>query len=263
MKKTIFPVLFTMLATGIFAQKKDDAFYIFKEDWSAADNINDCVYFMQPVKDNDSTFICRYYQKVGPLVRQESYLDADLTIPNGYFIWYNKGGTEDSAGYVKRGHKDGSWLLYNDSGSVQKEVIYDDGKLIKTINKREQKEYYPDGTVKEITQQTDTTAVKYVYAKAEYPGGINAWQKYLERNLHVPDRFNNLMHYGSCTVIVTFSIDKQGKVVDLQIGQSCEWSADAEALRVIKKGGDWLPASIDGRKVIYRQKQSLTFAINQ
>jgi periplasmic protein TonB len=36
-----------------------------------------------------------------------------------------------------------------------------------------------------------------------------------------------------------------------------------EAVRVIKKGPAWTPAVQNGRNVIYRQKQSITFQVSE
>src|SRR4051812_15713576 len=64
--------------SSLKAQKgNDDAIYVFKEDWSSAKNFDEATYFMQVTKDNDTTFVCRYYNKFGPMVKQESYFDAD------------------------------------------------------------------------------------------------------------------------------------------------------------------------------------------
>jgi hypothetical protein len=85
------------------AQKQNDAFYVFKKDWSGAKNLDEAAYFMQVLKETDTTYVCRYYNKSGPMAKQESYLDEDLTIPNGRFCWYNINGDLDSIG------NGGSW----------------------------------------------------------------------------------------------------------------------------------------------------------
>ena len=82
----IFPINKT------FSQKTNENFYVFKADWSAAKSIDDSTYFMQEIKDNDTEYVCRYYNKSGPMVRQETYKDESLTIPNGRFCWYNEKG---------------------------------------------------------------------------------------------------------------------------------------------------------------------------
>ena len=55
-----------------FSQKAEGNFYVFKADWTPAKSIDDCTYFMQEMKDNDTEYVCRYYNKSGPMVRQET-----------------------------------------------------------------------------------------------------------------------------------------------------------------------------------------------
>lgn len=264
MKKIFSPLVFLVFASAAFSQKANDVFYVFKSDWSSAKDINEATYFMQVQRENDTTFVCRYYRKFGSMEKQETYSDADLTIPNGLFVWYNAAGKIDTIGEVIKGKKDGNWDYYTDSANVQARDVFENGKRIKTVNYKKGKEYYADGTVKDIEKEkeTDSTQDKHVYVKAEYPGGEKGWMKYLVKNMQNPERFQQIAK-NACTVIVLFSINKEGEPMDIQLGQSCEWSADSEAIKIVKNGGKWTPATIDGRKVIYRQKQSITFQVSQ
>ena len=46
-------------------EKLDPSFYLFKEDRTGAASLDEATYFMQPIKENDSLYICRYYNKPG------------------------------------------------------------------------------------------------------------------------------------------------------------------------------------------------------
>lgn len=48
---------------------------------------------------------------------------------------------------------------------------------------------------------------------------------------------------------------------ELYLVKSCEWSADAEVFRVFKNVPKWIPAQQNGKPVIYRQKQALTYVV--
>lgn len=249
------------MAHSIYAQASNDVFYVFKKDWSPAQSLKDAEYFMHPVKKDDTTYVCRYYQKVGPMVKQESFKDSDLSIPHGQFRWYSANGKLDSSGRVVNGRKDGVWYFYLDSASPQRQIIYNNGVWEKMIDYKTKKEYYPNGSDSTLEEKApDTTS--HVMVQASYPGGPAAWTKFIQRNLTVPDRFINIKQNGIGTVVVAFVINKEGDIQDVEILQSCEYSADEEALRVIGHGGKWIPASIDGRKVLYRQKQSLSFSVS-
>ena len=112
---------------------------------------------------------------------------------------------------------------------------------------------------------TDTTAAKIDSIEAKFPGGVSEWAIYLQHNLRArlggkylkPKRFETLRQ----TIIVSFLVNKEGKISEVTVVNPDEVHPKlaAEAVRVIKEGPDWLPATIGGHPVIYRQKQSITF----
>ena len=67
---------------------------------------------------------------------------------------------------------------------------------------------------------------------------------------------------GKYTVIVSFVVDKEGTISDVQAENDPGYGTAAEAVRVIKKSNKWIPAIQNGRNVIYRQKQSIAFLVN-
>lgn len=255
-------VLMLLTHSIAYTQQKSDVFYLYQSDWSPTNDVKEASYFMQVVSENDTTFFCRYYQKTGPMVKQECFKDGGLTVPNGVFIWYNTNGWMDSSGTVKNGIKDGWWYKYDDTAAVIRKTYYADAKKIKTIDYLLKKEIYPDGIVKEIEEQKDTSKEEHIMVGASYPGGAKGWTKYLMKNLVTPERFQNIIRNGAGNVVISFLVNKEGNPAELTILKSCEWSADAEVFRIIKAGGKWAPATIDGTKVIYRQKQSITFQVN-
>jgi len=89
--------------------------------------------------------------------------------------------------------------------------------------------------------------------------GYMEWRKYMERHLKVPDRFENVMPEGNYEVVASFLITKEGKVADVVLMRSCEWSADLEVFKVFGDSPLWQPAMQNGNKVIYLQKESFTF----
>jgi protein TonB len=96
---------------------------------------------------------------------------------------------------------------------------------------------------------------------AEFPGGLSAWSKYLERNLNRDLPINNGAPSGKYTVVVSFTVDKNGAISDVLAENNPGYGTDLEAIRVIKKGPSWKPAVQNGRNVIYRHKQSITFQV--
>jgi len=58
-------------------------------------------------------------------------------------------------------------------------------------------------------------------------------------------------------------LDKEGDVKDVFLVKSSEWSADTEVLRIFKNAPAWIPAQQNGISVKYRQKQALTFVVDE
>jgi antitoxin component YwqK of YwqJK toxin-antitoxin module len=101
-----------------------------------------------------------------------------------------------------------------------------------------------------------------VQIEAKFPGGRDAWRKYLEKNLNANIL---LMHHapdGNYTVTVSFMVDENGKVSDVRAENDPGYGTAEEAVRVIKKGPNWMPAIKDGRFVAYRQKQNIVFQVS-
>jgi protein TonB len=100
-----------------------------------------------------------------------------------------------------------------------------------------------------------------VQIQAQFPGGIEGWRKYLERNLNKDLPSENGAPEGSYTVIVSFLVDKAGTISDVKAENDPGYGTKAEAIKVIQKGPHWIPAIQNGHEVIYRQKQNITFKV--
>ena len=101
-----------------------------------------------------------------------------------------------------------------------------------------------------------------VQIAAEFPGGAAAWQKYLTRNLNSDIPVQNGAPAGKYTVYVTFTVDKTGVISDVQAENDPGYGTKEEAIKVIKKGPNWIAAVQNSRKVIYRHKQGITFVVS-
>jgi len=256
-QKPLQPVLVCLclfLFISGFSQSKNESFYVYRADWSAAPSLDSCTYFMHVIKKSDTEYICRYYNKLGPLIRQESYKDEALSIPNGRFCWYNSKGKIDSCGMVKNFHKDGHWDYFiGDSTGITYTDEYDNGKFVK------RKGAIKADTVKIADSSSGTFTV--VQIGAQFPNGDKGWLKYMEKNLQNPARFNSIFSPGRYTVTVCFLINKQGYTEDIYLKKSIEWSADKEVIDIIQKSPAWKPATVNGKPVYYRQTENISFGI--
>ncbi|MBT9484658.1 energy transducer TonB [Sediminibacterium sp.] len=102
-----------------------------------------------------------------------------------------------------------------------------------------------------------------VQIPAEFPGGLPAWAKYLERNLNRDIPVENGAPPGKYTVVVSFIVAKDGAISDVVAENDPGYGTKAEAVRAITRGPKWKPAVQNGRNVIYRHKQSITFMVSE
>jgi periplasmic protein TonB len=266
MKPFIILLLLIFTCRSGFAQEH---FYAYKEDWSSTTDLKEATYFMNVVKE-DTSYVCRYYSVTGPMIKLESYSDEALTIPLGRFAWYNEKGRLDSTGFILgNGRKDRTWLYFTHPDSSNATVIesYDNGKFLWREDVLNKRTVYKDGSVVSFDDREKKDAAKSfvsIQVEARFPNGIPGWRKYLEKTLEIPARYIQIVNgNGKATVTVAFNVDTDGSIRDVFLYKSVEWSVDTEAQRVIKKGPKWQPATQDGKKVIFRQIQSITFSVQE
>ncbi|MCA6461417.1 MAG: energy transducer TonB [Chitinophagaceae bacterium] len=142
-------------------------------------------------------------------------------------------------------------------GTFNQEGVKDEGLVAPPVEKG-------TGVVEAPKVEEDYDKVfTVVQIPAEFPGGLPAWSRYLERNLNRDIPVENGAPAGRYTVIVAFTVSKTGAISDVQAENDPGYGTKAEAIRVITKGPSWKPAVQNGRNVIYRHKQSITFVVSE
>lgn len=142
-------------------------------------------------------------------------------------------------------------------GSINQEGAKDDGIVAPPVESG-------TGVVEAPKVDEDYDKVfTVVQIAAEFPGGLPAWSKYLERNLNRDLPVENGAPPGKYTVVVSFIVAKDGRISDVVAENDPGYGTKAEAVRVITKGPNWKPAVQNGRNVIYRHKQSITFQVSE
>jgi len=142
-------------------------------------------------------------------------------------------------------------------GTINQEGAKDEGIVAPPVEKG-------TGVVEAPKVEEDYDKVfTVVQIAAEFPGGLPAWTKYLERNLNRDLPVENGAPPGKYTVTVSFIVSKTGDISDVSAENDPGYGTKAEAIRVITKGPKWKPAVQNGRNVIYRHKQSITFIVSE
>lgn len=237
MKRMILSCSFLIMA--MFFQKAlaqdttKSSFYIFNADWTPIKDIKQAKYFMEEIHKSDSIYVLRYYNFSGPMVRQESYSDSNFLIKNGRFCWYKSNGDLDST------------------------VVFNNGTMIPNPPA-------PPPLKKGAPPTKDTTVTfKGVQTESTFKGGLDAWAKYIQHNLQTPDRAMSVLGTGIHTATICFTINKEGHPQDVYMNHSIEWSADAEVFRIIENSPPWVPATQNGKTVLNRKMQPISFSISE
>lgn len=95
-----------------------------------------------------------------------------------------------------------------------------------------------------------------VEKRASFPGGPSEMNKYLSRAIRYPEDASDNGIQGR--VIVSFVVNRDGSIVNVEVLRGVHPSLDAEAMRVVKAMPKWTPASQQGKTV----RSKFTLPIN-
>ncbi|MCU0334380.1 MAG: TonB family protein [Chitinophagaceae bacterium] len=140
-------------------------------------------------------------------------------------------------------------------GTINQEGTKDDGIVAPPVESQGTGDVVAPKAVEEDYDKVFTK----VENPAEFPGGPDAWRRFLERNLQYPEAAQESGTQG--VVRVQFIVDKEGNISEVQALNDPGDGLAEEAVRIIKKGPKWTPAEQNGRKVIYRHIQAITFRL--
>lgn len=111
-------------------------------------------------------------------------------------------------------------------------------------------------------QQTEKPLGKVydiVEVMPQFPGGQGELMKFLRNNVKYPAEAQKKKIEGR--VIVTFVVDKKGRVVNPMVERSVHPLLDAEALRVVKRMPKWTPGRMNGESVNVKFLLPITFKL--
>jgi len=103
--------------------------------------------------------------------------------------------------------------------------------------------------------------VEFVQIEASFPGGDNAWKRFLEKKLNPNTPVDNGAPEGQYQVWVQFIVDKTGAISDVKALSNHGYGMEEEAVNVIRKGPNWIPAIQNGKNVKAYRKQSILFIV--
>ena len=93
-----------------------------------------------------------------------------------------------------------------------------------------------------------------------FPGGQAALMQFLQSNTHYPAVAQENGVQGRVTV--SFVVEKDGSITDVQVARSADPSLDKEAVRVVKSMPRWTPGRQNGSTVRVKFNVPVTFRLN-
>ena len=117
--------------------------------------------------------------------------------------------------------------------------------------------------IEEKKEDDENKIFEKVEVEASFKGGEREWRKFLERNLDANTPVDNGAREGSYTVVVQFVVDKEGKISDVKAITNHGYGMEEEAVKVIRKGPNWVPAVQNGRNVKAYRRQPITFVVSE
>jgi antitoxin component YwqK of YwqJK toxin-antitoxin module len=143
--------------------------------------------------------------------------------------------------------KQGEWKYFDSTGKPLAVEQYDNGKLLSLYC------FDSEGNRKDSSACAERDA--------KFQNGKSDWIKYLSKNLNTDVPAKNKAKPGKYSVIVSFKIDKEGRVVDIYPLTNHGRGMEQELVRVLQSSPKWEPAYIFGRPVNAYKTQPITFIV--
>ncbi|SER11851.1 energy transducer TonB [Pedobacter rhizosphaerae] len=95
----------------------------------------------------------------------------------------------------------------------------------------------------------------------EFPGGFKAFYKYLGNNIRYPRDAQRAKVQG--TVLLSFVIERDGSITDVELLKGVMESLDEEAIRVVSASPKWNPGMQDNRLVRVKFNINVNFHLGK
>lgn len=128
------------------------------------------------------------------------------------------------------------------------------------------------GEILKVTQRVETEPVKaepkpevenkvfdVVEQMPSFPGGPSALMQYLSSNIKYPVVAQENGVQGR--VVVSFVVERDGSITDVQVARSVDPSLDREAQRVVRNMPKWIPGKQNGQAVRVKYNVPVAFRL--
>jgi len=115
-------------------------------------------------------------------------------------------------------------------------------------------------TVKDTTTQTNEKVYTKVEIMPEFPGGERALRHFVSDSVRYPKEATAKGIQGK--VFITYTINKEGKILDAKVVRSVDPFLDAEALRMVRSMPNWIPGKQKGEPVSVSFTMPINFVLS-
>ncbi len=159
--------------------------------------------------------------------------------------WFDNGNASSAGRYSAGYQQNGKWQYFHKNGKPSATELYKAGTLI-------DKQYFDeDGKPVPDTTNRDKPA--------EFPGGNDAWQKYLLNHTYFPTQYK-FDNADKAVVVVEATIDEDGNVTNVELNTPLYPAFDEIALKAVRNSPKWKPAIQHNRRVKYSFIQAIVFS---
>lgn len=114
--------------------------------------------------------------------------------------------------------------------------------------------------LEDTTHKTDGPAYTSVEQVPVFPGGINAFEQFLGKNIKYPEAARNKNTQGR--VIISFIVETDGTLTNFKVMRSVGDGTDEEAIRVLALSPKWTPGLQNGHKVRVAYTVPINFTLS-
>lgn len=94
----------------------------------------------------------------------------------------------------------------------------------------------------------------------QFPGGFEKLKEFIEKNRRFPKSLQESCIQGR--VVVTFVVEKTGKISHAKVARGVDPTLDKEALRVVRAMPRWIPGKIHGKNVDVNYTMPVDFRLH-
>jgi hypothetical protein len=244
MKPLFLSILLSCLYCFAFAQT--DQYQYFNKNWKSVSK--DSAFYYSEFINNNGVYKRKDFTFHTNKVRMNgAFSDREMKTRHGVTTWYYDNGSVRDSVIYDNGKRIAGWYFY-ENGNKKASFNTTDGKITEQRGWDENGREIPDYIVER---------------PASFPGGGQGWKRYLEKNLNASVAADARAPEGNYTVKLSFVVDEKGVISNvntISFPPACAPCA-VEALRVVQRGPDWIPAIQFGKPVVYKGTQSVTFQV--